>query len=92
MKIKMKIAYSALQAGQPILDFFINAIIKTFVEYTIPNQQGKSLLDDNLYFKWSSVFRGERDRAPVEPYISKIPLKQQEIEIPPKLVLNEITN
>jgi len=38
MKIKMKIAYSALQAGQPVLDFIINAIIKAFVEYTIPSQ------------------------------------------------------
>ena len=79
----MKIAYSAFQAGQPFLDFMMNAIIKTFVEYTIPNMQDNSHLEDNIYFKWSLVFRREGDRTPAEPYIPKIPLKHKEIPSSP---------
>lgn len=36
MKVKMKIAYTALKYGQPILDFFINAILKAFVDHGVP--------------------------------------------------------
>lgn len=57
----MKIAYSALQSGQAVLDFIINAVIKTFVEVTIPSQQGNFILDDNSYFKWKNAFPREND-------------------------------
>ncbi len=62
MKVKMKIGYSALQAGQTVLDFFINGIVKAYVEHTIPNNNGAFILDDNIYFKWKRAFRGEIDQ------------------------------
>ena len=61
MKIKMKIAYAALQAGQPVLDFVINAVLKAFVEKLIPRNKDNFLLDDNVYFKWSTAFRREHE-------------------------------
>jgi hypothetical protein len=73
MKIKMKIAYSALEHGQPILEFFINAIVKTFLEHSIPDQQFS--LDDNQYFKWRRAFRGEgtleMDSSQISPNTTK---------------------
>jgi len=58
MKIKMKIAYNALEQGQPIIDFFINAIVKAFIEFSI-NDKPQFILDDKQYFKWRRAFRGE---------------------------------
>ena len=57
----MKIAYAALKAGQPILDFFINAVIKAFLDHKIINKRGveKSELDDYRYFSWRTAFLGE---------------------------------
>ena len=60
MKFKMKIAYSALKSGQPILDFMINAIIKAYVEHGIPKHGERGLLDDDRYFSWRALFAGER--------------------------------
>jgi hypothetical protein len=83
MKIKMKIAYSALHSGQIVLDFITNAIIKTYVELSIPSMEGNFILDDNAYFKWRWVFRGENDLQveasekpePTQSYISKPNIK-----------------
>ena len=73
MKFKMKIAYSALEHGQPILDFIINAIVKAFIEHSIPEQQ--FMLDDNQYFKWRRAFRGEgaleMDSSQISPNTTK---------------------
>jgi hypothetical protein len=74
MKIKMKIAYSALEHGQPIIDFFINAIIKAFIEFSI-NDHPHFMLDDNQYFKWRRAFRGEGtldiDSSQISPNTNK---------------------
>lgn len=100
MKIKMKIAYSALQSGQIVLDFITNAIIKTYVELTIPSMEGNFILDDNTYFKWRWVFRSEHDLQveasenpePTQSYISKHNIKQAQTSDEQMIILNEITN
>lgn len=71
MKFKMKIAYSALKAGQPILDFFINAIIKAYIEHGIPKKREKGLLDDEKIFTWRAVFAGEK--LPTRPTANDLP-------------------
>jgi hypothetical protein len=60
MMIKMKIAHGALTAGQPILDFFLNAIIKTLIDHCIPKEGIRAALDDNKYFSWRALFFGDK--------------------------------
>ncbi len=79
MKVKMKIAFSALEHGQPIIDFFLNAIVKAFIEFSI-NEQPRFMLDDNLYFKWRRAFRGEgaleMDSSQISPNTTKSQLSK----------------